>query len=157
MSTILDLPTELVLWVLLNLSMDDIAALQLAHSYFHRTITNSTHVQYHLATQIAAVEDNQNSLTGLVGRLETLKAHEKAWSTLNNADWTQSLPPAQEFAGIIRGYADGFLFRGDYLQYLNLQSEEMKWKTIDLKNDLVISYGTAIYEYDLLVMLTRYV
>lgn len=86
---ILGLPSELVIRIFCELILADLAACQLTHSTFS-DIRHQIKLQYRIATQIAAVEDNPDVKLGVDERLERLKAHEQAWDNLD-FDFSQKI------------------------------------------------------------------
>lgn len=167
MSTLLDLPIEITIKVLCHLSLNDLAACQLTHSSLHCIVASSPRVQYYLAIQIAAVEDNNNSKLGVHERLAKLLIQEEGWNTAQ-CNFSQTLEIGSPKPWI-RGYEvnSGVLcltaetrtaLRWSKLPILQDAEtavlEVLQWKTIEFGERIGV-LGFGIEEHDLLTVVIR--
>lgn len=153
MTTLLDFPPEIFIKILCCLLLPDLAACRRTHSSLRSLIADSPQVQYHLATQIAAVEDNENSQISINERISRLRVQEKAWDRLH-FDFFSSVDV--DYPLVIHGLAAGTLWMtdrdGTSLRCLKVSScseEELQWKSFDL-GQLILDVGFAIHEHDLI-------
>lgn len=163
MASFLDLPPELAIRILLCLALEDLASCHLTNSYVHLFIADSVDIQYHIATLIAGVENNENLQLETVARTERLKSLERGWNQAK-FDFSREIdiPTNTE----IKRLADGVYFYGGNglnssaaLHYFTLPSrpeEEIYRKQIKIEN-AILAIGVAVYEHDLVAVATRWV
>ena len=157
---LLNLPTELVVQILLYLDTD-IASCRLTCTYLDSVVRDSVVLQYHTALIGARATDNPCSDLPLSKKLEQLKNGEKAWAVLKPTSIT-TIPVKHNTSGIydLTGgvYLLGNQSRRD-LHYVRLPShpgEEPEWSTIHVGRT-IIDMGLCVYEHDLIAVVTTYV
>ena len=157
---LLNLPTELVVHILLYLDTD-IASCRLTCTYLDNVVRDSVVLQYHTALIGARATDNPCSDLPLSKKLEQLKDGEKAWAVLKPTSIT-TIPVKHNTSGIydLTGgvYLLGNQSRRD-LHYVRLPShpgEEPEWSTIHVGRT-IIDMGLCVYEHDLIAVVTTYV
>lgn len=158
---LLDLPTELIVKILLYISPHDLVACQLTGKFLRCIVQTSLQLQYASALEVAGVENNLRSTLGLAEKLELLNAREEAW-----------LHPAPNFTKDVRvnhvtsGIYDltgGVYLLGNtsqrsvhYCVLPSSQSDTVDWKAIKVDRSL-IDIGLAIEEHNLIAIITTYV
>lgn len=152
---------ELAIRILSYLSLPDIFACQRTHSALNKLIKNSTLVQYHIATQLAGVDDNPWSRVGVHERLERLALQEAGWAQ-HEFDFLRKIPIMHDHSGTYELTGGVYLLgnRGGHaVHYCILPSkpsDEARWSKIDV-DATIIDVGLAIYEHDLIAVVTLYV
>jgi hypothetical protein len=157
----LDLPPELVIRILCYLDLYDLSACQLTHSSLRAVIKDSILIEYHIATQLAGVEDNPLSKLSIQERLERLASQEDGWAHLD-FDFTKKISVEHNPSGIY-DLTGGIYLLGDQrrraLHYCTLpskSSDQTRWSRIDVEEN-IIDMGLAIYEHDLVAIVTMFV
>ncbi|KAL0950354.1 hypothetical protein HGRIS_010322 [Hohenbuehelia grisea] len=152
-------PTELVVYVLTLLDAEDLLDCRLICKRFQELIDFEVKLQYKIALFEACQEDCPSSSLGTSAKLETLRAHQKAWSTL---DWSDS----REFE---RADDEGRLrLSGNLLTNINDAGTHIRFRQlpsairgIPWKEWTLTDFGLQDFEYfvnasqDLLVLMER--
>lgn len=169
MASLLDLPPELVIRILLYMSLQDVGCCQLSNSFLCLIITNSPEIQYHLATLIAGVENNDQFELGIHERIERLRSRERGWEELK-FEFSQEIQIVDSGYGVYDILIEGLYFRmctwgvndaSRYLEeicYFKMPSkpgEDIHLDKIYFPGPYgVLAMAVAAYEHDLLAVVT---
>lgn len=158
---LLQLPPEIIVEILCHLDLPDIISCILTHSSLYAFTREFQILQYHIAMQAAAVTDNPDCQLSISDRLALLKRREDGWAQLQ-VHFRKKIPLNHNPSGIY-DMTGGIYLLGDQnrrtLHYCVLPSslsESTTWSRINLDCDL-IDAGLAIYEHDLIAIITTYV
>jgi hypothetical protein len=161
----LDLPTELIVQILLELPLPDLFACLRTNRRLFQSFRNSVPLQYWIEAQIACVEDNPKSDLDLFKRLAQLKHREHAWA---HFDYNFITPiHVQRISAGIYDLTPYFYFLGDAagldrsintaVNYVQLPSSKSSpappWSQIDIGRPIV-DFATAIEEHNLIALVT---
>jgi len=161
----LDLPPELLIEILLGLPPSDIvSSAQLVNRYLYSLIQESSHLQYHIETKYAGVEDNPQSNMVSADRLDLLWRSQRAWSDFIVGK--QVNLPVRHYSSGLYDLSAGVYVLGelgdtiaDYpttaLRYTNLRVYQGNepWARISVGRN-IIDFGLAIRENDLIALVT---
>ncbi|KAG6851881.1 hypothetical protein C0991_005308 [Blastosporella zonata] len=159
MTVFLDLPNELILYVLYHLDLPEYLAISLVHSRFHPLIKSSPYLQYRFASQVAGVTNNPYCDLITHKRSLILKDREDSWSQMTFDFETQiSVGHASKLFLV----TDGVCLVGDRseaaLHYFKLPSvadQPAIWNKFVLDEGLrVLDFDLAIYDNDLVAIAT---
>lgn len=157
-ATHIDLYPELVIRILSYLSLRDVFACLRTHTALYKLIKDSTVLRYHIAAQLAGVEDNPYSSIPVHERLNRLASQEAGWIQ-HEFDFsrTVAVPPDHTW---IQGLAGGIIQRGDptertihYCTLPSKPSDKTRWSKIGVDAEIVDT-ALAIYEHDLIAVVT---
>lgn len=159
--TYVDLFPELAIHVLSYSSLPDIFACLRTHTALYKLIKDSMALQYHIKTQLAGVENNPYSMITVHERLDRLNVREAGWAE-HDFDFsrTVAVPPDHSW---FHGLTDGVMVLGGRsrraIHYCTLPSkvsDETRWSKINVDAN-IIGMRLAIYEHDLIAVVTTYV
>ena len=169
--TLLDLPNEIILHILLSLNDPDLLpAICLCHQLYDLGSVD-LRVQYRLACYAAGVVDNPNCALPVYERFETLKRREQAWKTLTvrrkATARVEHLPTGiYDLTGGVYFLGEGLPLGGTgaytrKLRWLRLPSvedapAEIEWNVIDI-GKFISDLGLSIPENDLVAIAHLYV
>ena len=158
----LNIPPEILIKILCFLDRSSIISCSLTHSFLYTCIGDYQIVQYHIAKQVAGVEDNPRctSSFSISDRLAYLKSREEGWAELN-IDFRRKIRVRHDPSGIYDVGGGIYLMgNGDKrtLHFLELpkterEAKEMRWKNIKVEKNL-IDMALGIYEHDLIAVVT---
>jgi len=160
----LDLPNELVIQILSNLTHRDLVSCQLSNKLLHTTIKDSVLLQYQIALSTFKVADSPSCPLSLSERLQALKDSEAAWSCLRK-DFERRIDVNHDISGIY-DLTGGVFLLGNVertaFHYIKLPSSvgvDTQWRMIRLNHDegTIIDMGFCLYEHDLLAVITTWV
>ena len=159
--TLLDLPNELIVQILTDLTHRDLIACQLSNRLLYTTIKDSVLLQFQIALSTFKSADNPSCPLSLSERLKALKNSEDAWSFLRT-DFKRRIDVNFGVSGIYDLTAGVFLLGNaarTALHYIKLPSsieDDVEWRMIKLNpgEGTIIDMGFCLYEHDLLVVVT---
>ncbi|KAJ7628632.1 hypothetical protein FB45DRAFT_41712 [Roridomyces roridus] len=162
---IFDLPSELLVPILSFLSNEDLHNAGQASFILLEVIDSSVELQYLKTLRVAQMADNPSSHIPIVDRLAALTARESAFLRVKPS-WKRSYVVNFMPAGLYELSA-GLFFLGEFtrkaLRYIKLPTQpaqdhepSVEWERIETKseNAIIIDFGLAIEEHDLIVMAT---
>ncbi|KAJ7662067.1 hypothetical protein DFH06DRAFT_1191362 [Mycena polygramma] len=162
---LLDVPPELLVHILSFLSLDALHECRQVSRFLAEFISSSIELQYLVATALANVTDNPSTTIPIFERLAKLQARELGFAEVN-ASWMVSVPVTFQSSGLYE-LSGGLFWLGEHqrqaLRYLELPSEPVRedepppeWERISLPSSerMIIDFGLAIDEHDLIVMAT---
>ncbi|KAF5352925.1 hypothetical protein D9758_007938 [Tetrapyrgos nigripes] len=169
MSLLLDLPTELLSYILSYASFKDVLAFQSVSRLFNDIISNSTELRYQILLQASGMIDNARSSIPLGIRYEMLKEREKSWFLLQPR-FTQHIPVrhpsvviyelselAYMLSEIPRKTVDYIILPSDpedpVPDWRKLSIDEICTHEADPSQQL-LDFGVAMRDHDLLVVVT---
>jgi hypothetical protein len=166
---LLQLPTEIIVEILLCLDVPDAYAVQALNNFFHNLYKASLDLQYALECKIAHVRDNPNCHLSIPERLQMLRDRESAWSSLTpTSRRTAKLPPTPVGYIAGSGYIEpqpnhctlykylgsgGSMLRKNFLTSPIRGIKESLFHSIQVED--IVQAGYCIDEHDLIVCLTR--
>ncbi|KAJ7507314.1 hypothetical protein B0H11DRAFT_199713 [Mycena galericulata] len=162
-----DVPDELLIYILGFLPHDALDACQQSSRFLSNVINSSVELQYLRALDVAQLTENPTTTTPIVDRLAALRARETAFFEVKPS-WKRSIPVSFLPAGLYELSA-GLFFLGESsrnaLRYIKLPSEPdragvppIEWERIAVSSPtVIIDFGLAIEEHDLIVLATLYV
>lgn len=126
---LLDIPTELLVRILSNLSCNDLCLLQGTCRRFKDTITGTPYLEYLLHTGIDNVDDLLPPDVPFPERVELLKHHERSWSGLRFNLFSEFSTHDNTRDNVARyTLQNGYLIRSDSIPL----GQGLKYKYIDL-------------------------
>jgi hypothetical protein len=127
---LLDIPTELLVLILSNLSCDDLCLLQWTCRRFKDIISGTPYLEYLLHTGIDNVDDLLPSDVPLPERVELLKLHERSWTGLRFNLFSEfSTHDGTRRDNVVRcALKNGYLIHRDSIRV----GQGLKYKYIDL-------------------------
>ena len=158
---LLDLPNELVIQILYNLTRQDLISCQLSNRALYTTIKSSVLLQFQIALSTFKATDNPSCHLSVAERLQALKGSEDAWTFLCK-DFNKRIAVNFEVSGIY-DLSGGVLLLGNVsrtaLHYIKLPStveDNFEWKKLQLNRGegTIIDMGFCVLEHDLLVVVT---
>ncbi|KAJ7481665.1 hypothetical protein FB451DRAFT_1236783 [Mycena latifolia] len=162
---LLDLPSEVVVYILGFLPNKDLYACLQSSRPLYDCITTSIELRYLMGMGLARVTDNPASTLPAIDRLRMLRAREKAFKEVKPS-WVSSIPVPFTTSGLYE-LSGGYFFLGDYdrqaVRYLELPSKPILegsppvvWGRIAPASptSIIIDFGLAIQEHDLVVIAT---
>lgn len=169
--SLLSLPTEVLLKILLQLDVPTAYSCQSVNRWFHSLYQTSLELQYALECEIAGVDDNPFCQLPVPTRLEMLRARESAWSSLDPIFTKVNPIPVSLRSTASFDLVGGHLFlgfgglhnRAPHLKTgvqshsLPLQEDDAgdTWRSFDFEG--LIDFAVSIDENDLLAALIRYI
>lgn len=159
--TYIDSFPELAIHILSYSSLPDIFACLRTHTALYKLIKDSIVLQYHIKTQLAGVENNPDSTIAVHERLHRLNVREAGWAELDfDFSRTVAVPPDHSR---FQGLTGGVMLLGGrsrqaihYCALPSKASDETRWSKINVGAN-IIGMRLAIYEHDLIAVVTRYV
>ncbi len=159
--TLVDLPPEILIRILLLLPSPSIFACAKVNRYFLDLIADSVEVQYHILCNISGKLDNPSSKIPIYDRLVELLVRERRWEEFSlDVERTIDIPfPSSGIYDLTGGiYLLGSVSRR-VLHYFYLPSEpgeEIEWRDLRLPHT-IIDMGLCVEEHDLMAVITTYV
>ncbi|KAF8815658.1 hypothetical protein BYT27DRAFT_7238326 [Phlegmacium glaucopus] len=157
----LDLPNELVIQILSDLTNRDLIACQLSNKLLHTAIKDSVLLQFKIALSTFKATDSPTCPLSLAERLQALKDSEAAWSYLRR-DFERRIVVDFAVSGIYDLTGGVFLLGNadrSALHYIKLPSsieDDAEWRMIQVDHGegRIIDMGFCVYEHDLLAVIT---
>ncbi|KAG6879438.1 hypothetical protein C0992_002704 [Termitomyces sp. T32_za158] len=153
-----DLSLEILFHVFLFLDVPDLVALSSTHPHLHDVVTASPALQFRFAAYNAIAEANQFTRHAPAERLSALERLEDGWSKLD-IDFRKTIAIKYR-TSTLYDLTAGICVLGDedrrslyYCRLPQKPSDEVKWSNIQVDHRIV-DFGLAIYEHDLIVVLT---
>ncbi|KDR73363.1 hypothetical protein GALMADRAFT_251981 [Galerina marginata CBS 339.88] len=154
----LDLPLEVIVYILLHLNPQDLFACQLTAKYLNNIVRESVVVRYASALSAAKAENNMESNLPISEKLRELDAAEKSWAFVRPG-FSKSVEVSETPCGVY-DLTGGVYFLCNstrtVLHCLKLprkEGDELSWRMIESKKQ-IIDIGLCLYEHDLLVLVT---
>jgi len=162
---LLDVPPELLVQVFTFLPNADLHSCRQSSRLLHDFIGSSVELQYQMAAEVAQITDNTTSPIPISERLTKLRAREEAFGVVSPS-WQISVPVTFQASGLYE-LSGGLFWLGEAqrqaLRFLELPSQPaeegappVQWRRITLpsQEDIIIDFGLAIEEHDLIVIAT---
>ncbi|KAF9442873.1 hypothetical protein P691DRAFT_764807 [Macrolepiota fuliginosa MF-IS2] len=156
-TTLLDLPPEILIHILLHLPFTSVVICQLVNCHLHGLISQSTVLQYYVHLGISGLVDSPRSHLAVSERLSLLLARERRWDELD-LDFYKVIDVTFPFeyniatlsAGVFGGTA---LEKCRYMRIPSTATEEVKWREVYAEQKIV-SHLPGFHEPDLHVLIT---
>lgn len=78
---LLKFPPEILLKIILYLDFQSVLSFQRVNYFLHQIYQDSAQLQYHVACEVAGVDDNPKCTLPVTTRLQMLRNRESAWSS----------------------------------------------------------------------------
>jgi hypothetical protein len=167
--SLLDLPSELVIVILLMLPLPSLAACQCTNRPLYTLIKESTILQYIIETQANGVEDFSPSNFSLPVRLDRLKAWSRSWLSFGFTH-KATIAARLDLAGLswLHDLADGIFLHSDkssnpasrpnstslmYASLAPLPVVGIQWSTIPVGRE-IIGWATLPRNCDMIALTT---
>lgn len=164
----LDLPAELLSYILWYLDLADLHSCQRAHSILYTAIKDSTLSKYLTTLKVSGMEDNRlHTSMSTADRLDLLRRHENAWSLLqfrfrqmvpvpSKLSWPLDLDGGNFFI------LDNRLSNFHYITLPSTNSDKPQWSYLNTDSSpqdfgRVLDFDLAIAEHDLIAITTKFV
>jgi hypothetical protein len=165
MVLLLDLPSELIVAILANIPINDLASCIIACHALRHIVQNSVLLQYYIELHIAGAKDNDDFPANLAEKRAILHEHQRAWHSIK--------PKRRIFiqipflASTIYDLTGGYYFLGeshqrtsrstDAVRYLHLGPSSLgthsQWMCVDLGKPIV-DIAVCAQEHDLIALVT---
>ncbi|KAF9451147.1 hypothetical protein P691DRAFT_808634 [Macrolepiota fuliginosa MF-IS2] len=157
-ATLLDLPLEVLMHVLLLLPFTSVVICQGVNYYLQNLVSESAELQYYIHLGISGLADNPRCSLSIPERLRKLITRERRWEELKfkfnkniEVPLTTRWNRRRFFGGVLSLlYPDGILRE---VQVPNEVTQEAKWKETCPKQTL-IDVAVRAHEHDLCIFLT---
>jgi len=159
--TLLDLPSELIIQILSNLTHKDLISCQLSNSTLYTVIKDSVLLQFRIALSTFKATDNPSCPLSIPERSKALKDSEEAWTSLREK-FRRRITVNHEPSNIFN-LTGGVFSLGNAartaLHYIKLPfsaEDEVEWQKVQLdpSEGTIINMGFCLHEHDLLAVVT---
>lgn len=154
---LLGLPSELIVRILSNLFMPDLAICRRTNHFLRNLIEDSVELQYLIELEVSGMEDNPYSTMAVSKRLGYLKAMTERWTTLSFS---------RKICVTTEPFLDLFDFSSGVFLHLANESKTIRyvqvppspahapiWRNINIGRR-IIGWAPPIPQYDLLALST---
>ncbi|KAI3605823.1 hypothetical protein WG66_012393 [Moniliophthora roreri] len=164
---LLDLPTELLIHVLMFVPGRDLGKCSQLNRFFDSIIRESSTLQYHEELSLSRTEDNPNCGLSNSEKLHLLKEREHSWINCR-PDFKKSAP-INFNPGSVYDLSAGVYILGDAtrhrLKYLKLPTkpeDPVEWLTFEPRvgpreQRSIVDFAINLYEHDLIALITSLV
>lgn len=161
MTTVFDLPPEVVERIIVLLPPHDFVNLSLTNRFFHTIISSSVLIQYVLSLRLADLVDNpENTSLSIAERYQFAKRREESWFNLTPTHRRTVHCPfdSSGLYDLVHGvYVLGDVTRKrlHHIRLPSASSPDPTWRTFDPKdNRFMVDFGLNIDEWDLIAVVT---
>ncbi|KAJ7248637.1 hypothetical protein B0H12DRAFT_1123531 [Mycena haematopus] len=162
---LLDFPPEILTSIFTFLPNAALSSIKQSSRFLWTFVSSSVELQYQMAAEVAQVIDNPSSPMSIAERFALLRSREHAFGAVSPS-WKISVPVTFQASGLYE-LSGGLFWLGEQpnrtLRYIELPSQSaeegapsVQWQCITLpyKESIIVDFGLAIHEHDLIVMVT---
>ncbi|KAG6846827.1 hypothetical protein H0H93_011541, partial [Arthromyces matolae] len=159
-SQLQNLPYEIIIQILSYIDFLDALAISSVNILLRSCLSHSQLLQYRFKSQLASIQNNSFYTLDFHERLKVLKNSEDSWANLR-IDFQKELPIQHSPFGIY-DLTGGIYLMGDenqkavhYCRLPSKESDSVEWTKISIDDgSSIVDVGLAIYEHDLIAVVT---